>query len=177
MELQENNKVDSKDMQAAIDNNDQTSLKKDSYFRSIKFKVLLVIIVVFVIGTFSYLFYQHIETIGKEDTQVSEKQPLKVVYYDMPPIIVNLYTHNEKNKFLKITISLVLDSAENLSVIKELEPSIRDTYFVYLRQLRPTDVNGPIAIYRLREALLKRTNKTVYPSHVKDLLFNEILVQ
>lgn len=174
---QENSKVDSKDRQVNTINNDQINLKKDGYFQSTKFKVLLIIVMMLVIGAFSDLFYQHIETTGKENTQASEKQPKKAIYYDMSPIIVNLYTHSEKNKFLKITISLVLDNDKSLALIKELEPSIRDMYFVYLRQLRPTDVNGPIAIYSLREALLKRTNKIIYPSHVKDLLFHEILVQ
>lgn len=175
MELQEYDNTGLEDQQAANNSDNKISLEKKSYS---KIKIALAIVVVLATSIVGYLFYQHTKTVKiDEEKQVDEKQQKKVVYYDMVPIVVNLYTNNEKSKFLKIAISLVLKDTKSLEIVKELEPTIRDTYFVYLRQLRPSDVSGPIAIYRLKEALLKRTNKAIYPASVEDLLFHEMLVQ
>ena len=146
MWLQEYDKTDSGENQVATGNNSEVNPEKKSYFKT---KIALATIVVLVIVTFGYLFYRHTEKAGVEEkTQAHEEHKTKIIYYDMSPIVVNLDTNTEESKFLKISISLVLKDNQGLEVVKELEPSIRDTYFVYLRQLRPSDVRGPIAIYR-----------------------------
>lgn len=171
MQLQEGNNVNLGDKEVEV------SPPKRGFFSSIKNKMIVMIVGLIAIGTLSYFFYQRVEKVKIEETKTTEKQQANSIYHNIEPIIVNLYTDSKKSKFLKISISLVLKDTESLVAVKELEPTIRDTYFVYLRQLRPDDVNGPVAIYKLREALLKRTNKIIYPNHVKDLLFHEILVQ
>jgi flagellar FliL protein len=56
-------------------------------------------------------------------------------------------------------------------------PKISDVFQMYLRELRPADMQGSVGLYRLKEELLLRVNKIVYPAQVNDLLFKEVLVQ
>jgi flagellar FliL protein len=46
-----------------------------------------------------------------------------------------------------------------------------------LRELRPSDLEGGIGIYRLREELIRRINIAVYPAKVETILFKDVLIQ
>ncbi|MBY0580202.1 MAG: flagellar basal body-associated FliL family protein, partial [Rickettsiales bacterium] len=76
-----------------------------------------------------------------------------------------------------ISITLQFDNNSSLEAAKKLEPSLRDEYFVFLRQLRPSDVTGAVALYRLKDSLYMRTNKIIYPSEIKDVLIHDIMIQ
>ena len=56
-------------------------------------------------------------------------------------------------------------------------PRILDEFNVYMRELRPEDLDGAAGIFRLKEELLMRINQAVAPTRVKDVLFQEFLVQ
>jgi flagellar FliL protein len=48
---------------------------------------------------------------------------------------------------------------------------------VYLRELRPADLEGSAGTFRLKEELLRRVNMAVHPAKVDAVLFKELLVQ
>jgi flagellar FliL protein len=102
---------------------------------------------------------------------------VRSIYYDMEEFVVNLNVGSQTPSFLKMTISLELPSESQIPVIEAKMPRIRDSFQVYLRELRQQDLQGSAGMYRLREELLLRINKTVYPAKVNDILFKEILVQ
>jgi flagellar FliL protein len=52
-----------------------------------------------------------------------------------------------------------------------------DAFQIYLRELRPSDLEGSAGIYRLKEELLRRVNLAIAPARVESILFKEILVQ
>jgi len=106
-----------------------------------------------------------------------DQKPEQVVYYDLEEFIVNLNVGSKKSSFLKMTVSLELPGESQIPFIESKLPRIRDSFQIYLRELRSEDLQGSAGIYRLREELLLRINKIVYPSHVNDILFKEILVQ
>lgn len=99
------------------------------------------------------------------------------IYYDMEEFVVNLNVGSKTPSFLKMTISLELPSEAQIPAIEAKMPRIRDSFQVYLRELRQEDLQGSAGMYRLREELLLRINKVVYPAKVNDILFKEILVQ
>lgn len=99
------------------------------------------------------------------------------VYYDMEEFVVNLNVGSKRPSFLKMTISLELPGELQIPRIEEKMPRIRDSFQIYLRELRQEDLQGSAGLYRLREELLLRINKVVYPAKVNDILFKEILVQ
>ena len=56
-------------------------------------------------------------------------------------------------------------------------PRVIDAFQTYLRELRPTDLDGSAGLYRLKEELTRRVNVAVAPSQVNAVLFKEIVVQ
>lgn len=109
-----------------------------------------------------------------EDTQ-AEVGPS--VYYELPEMLVNLNSTGKKANFLKILVSLELESQEAVHQVEAVLPRIVDSFQVYLRELRIDDLRGSAGLYRLREELLLRVNAAVAPVKVKDVLFKEMLVQ
>ena len=83
----------------------------------------------------------------------------------------------EKPKFAKLKIALELKDAKVEAEVKPLLPRIEDTFQVYMRELRASDLDGSAGIYRLREELLRRVNVAIYPAKVDAVLFKEVVVQ
>ncbi|MCG8561341.1 MAG: flagellar basal body-associated FliL family protein [Hyphomicrobiales bacterium] len=104
-----------------------------------------------------------------------QKAPL--VYYDLPEMVVNLSSAEQRAQYLKLKVSL---EAEDKKVIEALQPAlprVLDMFQLYLRELRSTDLDGSAGIFRLKEELLRRVNIEIYPNKVTRVLFKEIIVQ
>jgi len=131
--------------------------------------------------TAAVLFFTGIadKVIGhKEVAKVEDKAaPPPTVFYDLPDLLVNLNTNGRKASFLKLSVSLELERAEDLPRLQAVMPRIVDNFQVYLRELRVEDLRGSGGIYRLREELLARVNAAAAPIKVVDVLFKEMLVQ
>lgn len=117
--------------------------------------------------------------LNKNEAAVEKKVVEKkaTVFFDVPELLVNLNSAGTRSTFLKITVSLELERAEDVTRIKEVMPRILDNFQVYLRELRLDDLRGSAGMYRLREELLARVNAAVAPVKVRDILFKEMLVQ
>jgi flagellar protein FliL len=74
-------------------------------------------------------------------------------------------------------VTLESPTPEDLDAIDGYMPRITDSFNTYLRELRSSDMAGSAGLYRLREELLLRVNKTIYPSKVNDILFRELIIQ
>src|SRR3546814_8026803 len=92
------------------------------------------------------------------------------VFYELPEMLVNLNSAGKKSNFLKILVSLELDSAESVHEVEAVLPRIVDSFQVYLRELRIDDLRGSAGLYRLREALPLRGNAAVEPVKGTDVL-------
>lgn len=100
------------------------------------------------------------------------------VFVDLPDVLVNLSNSgNDRTQYLKVKITLELPNQGLVDKIKPLMPRVMDTFQTYLRELRPTDLDGSAGLYRLKEALTRRVNAAVAPSHITAVLFKEIVVQ
>jgi len=115
----------------------------------------------------------------KEEAPVATEAPKakQLVYYNMPEILVNLNAAGRRSSFLKMSISLELDSAADVPRIQAVMPRIVDNMQAYLRELRADDLRGSAGLFRLREELLARVNAAAQPAKVNDVLFQEVLVQ
>lgn len=111
--------------------------------------------------------------------KVAEAPPPKAtVFLDLPEIIVNLNSMaGRRTNFLKISISLEVESAAEVVKLQALMPRIVDGFQVYLRELRVDDLRGSAGMYRLREDLLRRINEAARPVKISDVLFKEMLIQ
>src|SRR3546814_14219793 len=84
-------------------------------------------------------------------------------------MLVYLNTGGKNRNYLKIAISLELTSQEDSVALQNLLPRVVDNFQVYLRELRVEDLRGSAGVQRLREELLLRVNKAVYPIQVRDV--------
>jgi len=98
-------------------------------------------------------------------------------FFSLGDILVNLSGDGKRPNFLKLKVSLELASEKDKDALEALKPRIIDNFQVYLRELRVEDLRGSAGLYRLREELLLRVTEAVQPIRVKDVLFQEMLVQ
>jgi len=149
--------------------------------RSRKLLFIIVGIVVLLLVTGGVLYFTGIvdKFIGHKEhkEEVTEKQAPPAVFFDLPDLLVNLNTTGRKASFLKLSVSLELDRADDLARLQAVLPRIVDNFQVYLRELRVEDLRGSSGIYRLREELLARVNAAAAPVKIHDILFKEMLVQ
>ncbi len=103
----------------------------------------------------------------------------QTLYLDMEEFLVNLNNPGRQVSFLKMTVTLELPNLKTKMEVEENMPRIRDSFQVYLRELRSSDLQGSAGIHRLREELLLRINKMIETDNVEVnyILFKEIIVQ
>jgi flagellar FliL protein len=126
------------------------------------------------IGVGGYLFFGHHGTPAVAATQV--KPP---VFLDMPDVLVNLSSNGSgpRAQYLKVKIALELPDEAMSAQIQPIMPRLLDTFQTYLRELRPTDLDGSAGLYRLKEELTRRVNAAIAPGRINAVLFKEIVVQ
>jgi len=112
---------------------------------------------------------------GHKEPQVAAKP---ATFVDLPDVLVNLSNAgNDRTQYLKVKIVLELPDATLVPQIQPLMPRVMDAFQTYLRELRPTDLDGSAGLYRLKEELTRRVNSAVAPNRVTAVLFKEIVVQ
>lgn len=99
------------------------------------------------------------------------------VFLSLGDILVNLSGDGKRPNFLKIKISLDLADEKDKAAIESMKPRIIDNFQVYLRELRVEDLRGSAGLQRLREELLLRVSEIAAPVRVREVLFQEMLVQ
>ena len=113
----------------------------------------------------------------------SHEKPVQVavkpaIFVDLPDVLVNLSNPaSERTQYLKMKIVLELPDPEMVPQIQPLMPRVLDAFQTYLRELRPTDLDGSAGLYRLKEELTRRVNAAVTPNRITAVLFKEIVIQ
>ncbi len=115
-------------------------------------------------------------TVKKADGTVEQIEVQPVVFYDLPEMTVNLATQGRMT-YLKVRIALEVENDRMVSQVEPYLPRILDAFQMYLRELRPSDLEGSAGLFRLKEQLLRRINSAIYPARVEGVLFKEILIQ
>ncbi len=98
-------------------------------------------------------------------------------FLTIPDMIVNLNSSTKQPRFLKISLKLELGSEEDQKKIEPMLPRVVDQFQMYLRELRIEDLRGTSGIYRMKIELLSRVRAAAPNIKVRDVLFQEILVQ
>lgn len=99
-------------------------------------------------------------------------------FLDLPDTLVNLANvGGERPQYLKVKIVLELPDSNMIQQVQPVMPRVMDSFQTYLRELRPTDLDGSAGLYRLKEELTRRVNYAIAPNRVNAVLFKEIVVQ
>ncbi len=99
------------------------------------------------------------------------------VFLDVPNMIVNLSSTTKQPRFLKVSLKIELENAEEQKKFEPILPRVIDQFQMYLRELRIEDLRGTSGIYRMKIELLSRVRAAAPGVKVRDVLFQEILVQ
>lgn len=110
-------------------------------------------------------------------TEALPVTPPNITFYDVPDIIVNIQSADSAPAYLKLSVSLELDSAAERAGMVALQPRIVDQFQGYLRELRLDDLKGSAGVVRLKEELLRRINVAAAPYRVRDVLLKQMIVQ
>ena len=124
-------------------------------------------------GTFAYLKLK-----GGTAERHGAPAVKPAIFVDMPDVLVNLANgSSDRPQYLKIKIVLEVPDQSASSQLQPLMPRVLDTFQTYLRELRSTDLDGSVGLFRLREELTRRINAVLAPGHVNAVLFKEIVIQ
>jgi flagellar protein FliL len=143
-----------------------------------KFKLIVMIVGVLAIlsgGAATYFFL-----FGKKGEEHAEAAPphKPPAFVEVPDLLVNLVgTPGDRVQYLKVKIVLEVNEEKQAEAIKPTLPRVSDIFQTYLRELRPSDLNGSAGLFRLKEELTKRVNIALAPQQVNAVLFKEIVVQ
>lgn len=128
-------------------------------------------------GAGLYVFLSSAQAPGASAGPAVIEAPPQGFIFTLAPMTVNLNAEGGQAGFLRVTVALEVASEQ---VMHDIQPNIArvtDTFQVYLRELRRSDLEGSAGIYRLKEELLRRVNLAIYPARVEAILFHELLVQ
>jgi len=121
-----------------------------------------------------FLFSHH----DGEEKHAEAPPPKPPSFVEVPDMLVNLIgAPGERVQYLKVKVVLEVKEEKQVEAIKPNMPRVTDIFQTYLRELRPSDINGSAGLFRLKEELTKRVNAAVAPTPVTAVLFKEIVVQ
>jgi len=125
------------------------------------------------VGTW-LMFFHH----SGEETHAEAPPPKPPSFVDVPDLLVNLVgAPGERVQYLKVKLVLEVKEEKQVEAIKPSMPRVTDIFQSYLRELRPSDLNGSAGLFRLKEELTKRVNVALAPNLVSAVLFKEVVVQ
>jgi flagellar protein FliL len=116
---------------------------------------------------------------GKTEHKAADV-PVKppVAFMEIPDVVVNLAgAANERTQYLKVRVVLEVPEQSVIAQITPVMPRVMDAFQTYLRELRPSDLEGSAGLYRLREELTRRVNATIEPARINAVLFKELVIQ
>lgn len=152
-------------------------------------KMILILIPIILIGVGAGLYFTGMldGLLGKKDeTQVegaetagaeeAAPEPETAYFVELPDIIVNLNSSSQRN-FMRLKVKLEVSKEEDIEAVTNVLPRVIDKFQTFLREMRIEDMRGRAGTYRIRQELLYRVNLAVEPVVVKDVLFQDILIQ
>jgi flagellar FliL protein len=147
-----------------------------------KSKMLIVIIAAIVLiggGVGGYIFLLGPKKDKAEHAEVEKKV---TAFLDINDMMIGMSPDTAQPTIggahmMKLHVALEIADAKELPAVQSLQPRIEDIFQVYLREMRPVDLQGSAAILRLKEELLHRVNLAVQPKKVEAVLIKELLIQ
>jgi flagellar FliL protein len=120
-----------------------------------------------------FFFFAH-----SHDAKAENPLVKPAVFVDLPEILVNLSNPSaERTQYLRVKVVLELPEQKMIEQITPIMPRVMDAFQTYLRELRPSDLDGSAGLYRLKEELTRRVNVSIAPARINAVLFKEIVVQ
>lgn len=117
--------------------------------------------------------------LGGAPHEEKAEKPLEVTaekLVDVPPMTVNLRSPDGTTRMLRVRIMLVPGEGRKEEVTGRL-PLVIDRFQPFLRELRPEDISGSAATFRLKEEMLVSANAVLGAGAVRDVLIQDLVQQ
>lgn len=117
---------------------------------------------------------------GEGEHAAAEEKPAAspaTIFHQMPDLVISLRGSDRRTTFLKLRLTAEVGSNADIARIEAMMPRVVDYCQLYLRELRPDDLQGSAGTLRLKEELMRRINAAVAPTEVRDILLSELLIQ
>jgi flagellar FliL protein len=101
----------------------------------------------------------------------------KPAYVDVPPMVINLRSADGQQRFLKLRFVLVPAEGTTKEEVENRLPLILDSFQPFLRELRPEDLSGSAAVFRLKEEMLIRAGESFGRGKIRDILIQDLIQQ
>lgn len=121
-------------------------------------------------GVAAYLLLRH-PTAAAAGSEAAE------TFVDVPAMVVNLRSADGAARLIRLHLMLVPATGDAAPAITARLPLIIDRFQPFLRELRPEDVAGSAAVFRIKEELLVRANDVTGAGTVKDVLIQDLIQQ
>jgi flagellar FliL protein len=168
-----------KNKRAEAENDQETEENEQPAPAKSRFSLKLIIIAVGAVavlgggGAAAFFMFK-----SKPAPVVAAPAPKPPAFLDLPDTLVNLAnTGSDRPQYLKVKIVLELPDQAMIQQVQPVMPRVMDSFQTYLRELRPSDLDGSAGLYRLKEELTRRVNYAISPNRVNAVLFKEIVVQ
>lgn len=113
---------------------------------------------------------------GEHDTAPAA-EAASTSYVEVPPMVVNLRSGGGEARFLKLRFIVVAAGETQASEVKDKLPVLLDTLQPFLRELRPSDLDGSAAVFRIKEEMLRRARLALGQGVVTDVLIQDLVQQ
>ncbi|MCB2014206.1 MAG: flagellar basal body-associated FliL family protein [Sphingobium sp.] len=117
------------------------------------------------------------EAAEEEEESSEEGKDGELPLVDVPPMVVNMRSADGTARYLKLRFMLEAKSADKVDKVKAKLPAIIDAYQPFLRELRPEDISGSAAVFRIKEEMLVRAIEITGKGMVKDVLIQDLVQQ
>jgi flagellar FliL protein len=114
------------------------------------------------------------EAAAEKARQEAEEAPGEM--FELAPFVVNLSDPKGK-RYLKVKITLELESADAVEKIEKAKPKMRDMVIMMLTSLTFDEVMTPEGKIRVRDELHERFNHVMRPTRVRNIYFTEFVIQ
>jgi flagellar FliL protein len=112
-----------------------------------------------------------------ESASADGEEAGKPAYVEVPPMVVNLRTNDGQQRFLKLRFVLVPAEGTTKEEVTDRLPLILDSFQPFLRELRPEDLSGSAAVFRLKEEMLVRAGDAFGRGKIRDILIQDLIQQ
>lgn len=140
---------------------------------------LFFVLAIFILGGIVRFYRSPAQVSLKETSVACELQPTiwKGEYLlPLPPIAVNVLSFDNIGPVLHISVALVVPRKADIQEVHNALPLIKESIVLLGRGLSAQDIQSPEALYRLKQALLKRIQWVLDSVVVQDVLITELFL-
>lgn len=143
--------------------------------------VFLAVVVLFLAGGGFYAYTTFLAPKPQPAAQTTPVKPEQLTekvgtMFPLDPFVVNLSDPQAK-RYLKVAITLELESSDAVDRAKKMVPKLRDMVITLLTSLTFEEVMTPEGKAQIHDELLERCNEILRPDRVRNIYFTDFVVQ